>query len=67
MNYYAALDVSLRSVHLCVMDEAGEIQAEGHEDITTPLRPMRAAPGLGPVTDCVEKLNPRINVTQRMP
>jgi transposase len=32
MNYYAALDVSLRSVHLCVMDEAGEIQAEGQVD-----------------------------------
>ena len=29
MNYYAALDVSLRSVHLCVVDEDGEIQAEG--------------------------------------
>ena len=32
MNYYAALDVSLRSVHLCVMDEKGEIQAEGQTD-----------------------------------
>ena len=32
MNYYAALDVSLHSVHLCVMDEAGEIQAEGQVD-----------------------------------
>ena len=32
MNYYAALDVSLRSVHLCVMDENGEIQAEGQVD-----------------------------------
>ena len=28
MNYYAALDVSLRSVQLCVIDEKGEIQAE---------------------------------------
>jgi transposase len=32
MNYYAALDVSLRSVHLCVVDENGEIQAEGQVD-----------------------------------
>lgn len=28
MTYYAALDVSLRSVHVCVIDEAGEIYAE---------------------------------------
>ena len=28
MNYYAALDVSLRSVHLCVVDDAGELMAE---------------------------------------
>ena len=28
MNYYAALDVSLRSVHICVINEVGEIQAE---------------------------------------
>jgi transposase len=28
MNYYAALDVSLRSVNLCVIDEQGEIKAE---------------------------------------
>ena len=32
MNYYAALDVSLRSVHLCVVDGNGEIQAEGQVD-----------------------------------
>ena len=32
MNYYAALDVSLRSVHLCVMDEKGEIRSEGQVD-----------------------------------
>ena len=32
MNYYAALDVSLRSVHLCVIDDGGEIQAEGQVD-----------------------------------
>jgi transposase len=32
MNYYAALDVSLRSVHLCVMDENGHIHAEGQVD-----------------------------------
>ena len=45
MNYFAALDVSLRSVHLCVMDENGEIQAEGQvdsepEDIDTFLRKL---------------------------
>ena len=28
MDYYAALDVSLRSVNLCVIDEQGEIEAE---------------------------------------
>jgi hypothetical protein len=27
MTYYAALDVSLRSTHACVIDEAGEIVA----------------------------------------
>ena len=25
MNYYAALDVSLRSVNICVIDEQGKI------------------------------------------
>jgi len=35
MNYYAALDVSLRSVHLCVVDGNGEIQAEGQIDSET--------------------------------
>ena len=29
MNHYAALDVSLRSIHICVMDENGSIKAEG--------------------------------------
>jgi len=28
MNYYAALDVSLRSVYVCVVDEQGEIKGE---------------------------------------
>ena len=28
MNYYAALDVSLRSVHLCVIDHEGQLIAE---------------------------------------
>jgi predicted NBD/HSP70 family sugar kinase len=28
MTYYAALDVSLRSVNVCVIDEQGEIRAE---------------------------------------
>jgi transposase len=28
MNYYAALDVSLRSVHLCVIDDQGELITE---------------------------------------
>jgi len=28
MNYCAALDVSLRSVHLCVIDDAGELITE---------------------------------------
>ncbi len=28
MNYYAALDVSLRSVNLCVIDDKGKIKAE---------------------------------------
>lgn len=43
MHYYAALDVSLRSVHLCVVDEEGNILAEGRvpsevEDIVVFLR-----------------------------
>ncbi len=29
MTYYAALDVSLRTVNICVIDEAGAIHAEG--------------------------------------
>jgi hypothetical protein len=29
MNYYAALDVSLRSIHSCVIDAKGSIQAAG--------------------------------------
>ena len=29
MTYYAALDVSLRSIHICVVDNDGEIVAEG--------------------------------------
>lgn len=32
MTYYAALDVSLRSTHACVIDEDGEIVAEGKVD-----------------------------------
>lgn len=32
MTYYAALDVSLRSVHICVIDDAGNIQAEDKLD-----------------------------------
>jgi len=28
MTYYAALDVSLRSINICVIDDAGEIKAE---------------------------------------
>jgi transposase len=32
MTYYAALDVSLRSTHVCVVDDAGEIVAEGKTD-----------------------------------
>ncbi len=45
MNYYAALDVSLRSVHLCVIDGKGEIQAEAKldsevEDIVAFLRAL---------------------------
>ena len=43
MNYYAALDVSLRSIHICVMDEKGSINAEGQtpsevEDVVDFLR-----------------------------
>ena len=29
MTHYAALDVSLRSIHICVMDEKGSIKTEG--------------------------------------
>jgi transposase len=32
MTYYAALDVSLRSTHACVIDDLGEIAAEGKLD-----------------------------------
>ena len=45
MIYYAALDVSLRSVHVCVIDEQGEIKAEAKlpsevEDIVTWLQDL---------------------------
>jgi len=45
MNYYAALDVSLRSVNACVIDEHGEIKAEAKlpaefEDIATYLQAL---------------------------
>lgn len=32
MTYYAGLDVSLRSTHLCVIDDDGELLAEGKTD-----------------------------------
>jgi transposase len=43
MDYYAALDVSLRTVNLCVIDEQGKIKAEAKlasevEDIVSYLR-----------------------------
>jgi transposase len=43
MNYYAALDVSLRSVNVCVIDDAGDIRSESKltsevEDIVFYLR-----------------------------
>jgi len=45
MNYYAALDVSLRSVNICVIDEQGKICAETKldsevEDIVTYLNDL---------------------------
>lgn len=52
MTYYAALDVSLRSVHLCIVDNDGVIQAEAKltsevEDIIAFLR------GLGHGMVCI--------------
>ncbi len=32
MNYFAGLDVSLRSTHICVIDDDGELLAEGKTD-----------------------------------
>ena len=32
MTYYAGLDVSLRSTNICVVDEQGELIAEGKTD-----------------------------------
>ena len=43
MNYYAALDISLRSVHLCVMDEKGEIQAAGYQVVCMEARQVKVA------------------------
>jgi len=45
MTYYAALDVSLRSVHVCVIDDSGEIHSEIKlssevEDLVTFLRDL---------------------------
>ncbi len=45
MTYYAALDVSLRSVNVCVIDDQGEIKAETKlasevEDIVTWLQAL---------------------------
>ena len=32
MTYYAGLDVPLRSTHICVVDDDGELFAEGKAD-----------------------------------
>jgi hypothetical protein len=45
MTHYAALDVSLRTVNICVIDEQGDIQAEAKlasevEDIVSYLRTL---------------------------
>ena len=32
MTYYAGLDVSLRSTHICVIDDDGELLTEGKTD-----------------------------------
>jgi predicted NBD/HSP70 family sugar kinase len=32
MTYYAGLDVSLRSTNICVIDDQGELLAEGKAD-----------------------------------
>ena len=32
MTYFAGLDVSLRSTHICIIDEQGELVAEGKTD-----------------------------------
>jgi len=38
MTYYAGLDVSLRSTHICVIDDEGELLAEGKTDVSRPVR-----------------------------
>ena len=47
MTYYVGLDVSLRSVNICVIDKQGEIVTESKvdsepEDIVAQLKPHRS-------------------------
>jgi transposase len=52
MNYYAALDVSLRSVRLCVVDDEGELDNRTrHMAHADPVcQRLMSAPGVGFVT-----------------
>jgi archaeosine-15-forming tRNA-guanine transglycosylase len=48
MTYYAGLDGSLRSKHICVVDDDGELFAEGKTD-------TEVADIIAFSTDCVEE------------
>ncbi|MDX8388330.1 MAG: IS110 family transposase [Ghiorsea sp.] len=49
MNYHTALDVSLRSVSICIIDEAGTIKFEGKLDSE-----------VDQIVDCLKKFSPEI-------
>jgi len=49
MAYYTALDVSLRSVSICVVDDDGEIQFEG-----------KAASDVADIVNCLKRFDPSI-------
>lgn len=54
MTYFTGIDVSLRSVSICVVDDHGEVCREGKVDAHVDVV-VDWLHAFGPGTDCVEK------------